>query len=146
MRPIDIQKIHVADLFIKYACQGLDIKELRAVYAVLPRWFLNDPDGKREEWRLTFQLRLQSLTAKEQAGTLGGAEKRNDAYRRCKKICLYDHHTLYAQRVVKSGVGQTYQPYDYADPIEEVETSIGIPDEILEQVLAGGDLPAAQQL
>jgi len=34
----------------KYATQGLDIVEMRAVFASLPNAFDNDGDGKKEEW------------------------------------------------------------------------------------------------
>jgi hypothetical protein len=47
----DISKIHAAELNEKYSNQGLDIREMRAVYGVLPPMFGFDGDGKKEVWR-----------------------------------------------------------------------------------------------
>ena len=46
-----IARFHSADLMVKYSFQGLDITEMRAIFAVLPAAFDNDGDGKKAEWR-----------------------------------------------------------------------------------------------
>ena len=39
--------MHAADLSSKYAYQGLDVMEMRAVFLACPDTFLNDGDGKK---------------------------------------------------------------------------------------------------
>ena len=53
-----IKKLHPADLRSRYAVAGLDIVELRAVYAVLPIAFDNDSDGSKAKWREGIRLSL----------------------------------------------------------------------------------------
>merc|ERR1719198_1243964 len=53
--PDYIHKMHSAELRSKYTHQGLDITEMRAVYAALPTVFMNDDDGKKKEWRDMFR-------------------------------------------------------------------------------------------
>lgn len=81
MDPDRISKIHAADLTNNYACQGLDIRELRAVYATLPTGFQNDNDGRKKDFRDNIRNRLFELTRKETAGTLTSSEAMNNAYR-----------------------------------------------------------------
>lgn len=45
--PEDTKRVHIADLQTKYGNQGLDIVEMRAVWANLPEEFENDGDGKK---------------------------------------------------------------------------------------------------
>jgi hypothetical protein len=51
MAPARIAKLHIADLQTKYATQGLDEVELRAVWASLPEAFENDSSGSKEAWK-----------------------------------------------------------------------------------------------
>ena len=52
-----IAKTHIADLSNKYQVQGLDISELRAVYAALPAEFENDRNGAKAQWRAAARAR-----------------------------------------------------------------------------------------
>jgi len=63
-----------------YTPTGLDIVELRAVYACLPREFANDGDGAKAAWRESVREKLVALVAKEASGSLTASEKRNSAY------------------------------------------------------------------
>ena len=75
-----LRKAHVADLRGTYTPTGLDIVELRAVYACLPREFANDGDGAKQAWREAVREKLVALVAKEASGQLTASEKRNSAY------------------------------------------------------------------
>mmetsp|Transcript_10617 Transcript_10617/g.19713 ORF Transcript_10617/g.19713 Transcript_10617/m.19713 type:complete len:1963 (-) Transcript_10617:129-6017(-) len=88
--PDDIGKIHVADLRTKYSYVGMDIVEMRAVYAALPEAFENDGDGKKKEWRDAFRQKLEEFTVKEMNSRLTNPEKRNFAYKGSDGLSLYD--------------------------------------------------------
>ena len=88
--PDDIGKIHVADLRTKYSYVGMDIVEMRAVYAALPEAFENDGDGKKKEWRDAFRQKLEEFTLKEMNGRLTNPEKRNFAYKGNEHLSIYD--------------------------------------------------------
>ena len=75
-----LRKAHVADLRGTYTPTGLDIIELRAVYACLPKEFANDGDGAKAAWREAIREKLVAMVAKEASGSLTAAEKRNSAY------------------------------------------------------------------
>jgi len=77
-----IAKIHIADLQNRYATQGLDIRETRAVYCSLPDEFLLDADGRKKQFRDNIQNRLFELTEKEKQGRLTPGEELNNAYRK----------------------------------------------------------------
>ena len=76
-----INKMHSAELRSKYQHQGLDIMEMRAVYAALPTSFLNDNDGKKKEWRDMFRQRLQDLCDRERKGSLAKQDLRHADYK-----------------------------------------------------------------
>ena len=88
--PDDIGKVHVADLRSKYSYIGLDIVEMRAVYAALPITFENDGDGKKKEWRDSFRQKLEELTSKEAGNRLTNPEKRNFAYKGHDNLAIFD--------------------------------------------------------
>ena len=44
-----ISKMHAADLCSKYAYQGLDLSEMRAVFASTPETFQNDGNGMKKK-------------------------------------------------------------------------------------------------
>ena len=75
----DISKMHAADLR-SLSHRGLDIRELRAIYAQLPLDFSADGDGKKKGWREQIKTALMALVKKEQGGTLSAREKRHPAY------------------------------------------------------------------
>lgn len=88
MHPDDIKKLHQADLRGKYANQGLDIREMRAIWCCLPSEFDNDGDGKKAEWKFNFRQKLEELTVKESEKRLSRPETRNVAYKGMNK-CVY---------------------------------------------------------
>ena len=75
-----IARIHAADLNLKYTIQGLDLTEVRAVYACLPDKFENDSDDRKEEWRAKCLSRLKEMASQQEKGTLPKSQKRNSAY------------------------------------------------------------------
>ena len=81
LEPERIKKLHPADLRGRYAAAGLDVVELRAVYAVLPETFDNDPTGDKTKWRSNIRTKLEELVNKEARGALSKAEARHAAYR-----------------------------------------------------------------
>lgn len=88
--PDDTKKVHIADLNTKYGNQGLDIIEMRAIWANLPEEFDNDGDGKKAQWRALFRQKLEELTVKEASNRLSAMEKRNPAYKGHDNLSIYD--------------------------------------------------------
>jgi len=76
-----ISKLHIADLSSRYVPQGLDIRELRAVYACLPKEFQLDSDGRKKLWRDDCRTKLAAMIEKEKNGSLGKFEQLAAAYR-----------------------------------------------------------------
>lgn len=69
-----IAKLHIAELNGKYAAAGLDLVELRAVYACLPRTgFTNDPTGQKAQYKATVRDRLKELVTAAAARASGGS-------------------------------------------------------------------------
>ena len=83
MEPDEIDALHFTELDTKYWSYGLDIVEMRAVYAQLPDKFSSelDLDGKKAQWLANFRDVLVDLSAEEQAGTLSDARTRHVCYR-----------------------------------------------------------------
>ena len=81
VQPEFIARIHVADLSMKYSIQGLDLVELRAVWAALPDKFENDNDERKAQWRSKCLDRLKELVASESKGDILPQIKRNGVYR-----------------------------------------------------------------
>ena len=102
-----LRKAHVADLRGTYTPTGLDIVELRAVYACLPKEFANDGDGAKAAWRENVREKLVAMVAKEASGQLTPAEKRNSAYQH-----LPDFVRLFPSEACDEG----WRP-DAADPL-----------------------------
>uniref|UniRef100_A0A7S3K3I4 Uncharacterized protein n=1 Tax=Aureoumbra lagunensis TaxID=44058 RepID=A0A7S3K3I4_9STRA len=109
LHPDDIAKIHAADLTHTYASSGLDIIELRAMYAVLPASFDADPDGKKAKWRDAVRDKLKGLETRESAGTLTKNEIRAGAY--ANTSGPFDPHEAVQRRSFV-----TSQAYDKEDP------------------------------
>jgi hypothetical protein len=66
-----IAKLHAADLVCKFAFNGLDLRETRALYAAMPpNGFQNDGDGRKAEWGYRLREKLKGMTAKETANGL----------------------------------------------------------------------------
>jgi len=79
--PERIAKLHPADLRGRYAVTGLDIEETRAVYAVLPASFDNDPSGDKTRWRAQIRTKLEEFVDREARQALTTSEARHAAYR-----------------------------------------------------------------
>ncbi len=79
--PDDVKKVHIADLQAKYSNQGLDVQEMRAVWAEMPEVFDLDSDGKKAQWRSFFSTKLRELTEKEAQGKLNRNELQAPAWK-----------------------------------------------------------------
>ncbi len=79
--PDDVKKVHIADLQAKYSNQGLDVQEMRAIWAAIPQVFDLDSDGKKAQWRSFFSTKLRELTEKEAQGKLTRNELRAPAWK-----------------------------------------------------------------
>mmetsp|Transcript_199 Transcript_199/g.249 ORF Transcript_199/g.249 Transcript_199/m.249 type:complete len:116 (+) Transcript_199:355-702(+) len=80
LTPEDVDKTHDRDFLSKFSYVGLDLIELRAVYACLPGNFVNDPDSSKHRWRLQVREKLYKMTEKERKGMLGPEERRHLVY------------------------------------------------------------------
>ncbi|GBG25368.1 Hypothetical Protein FCC1311_015862 [Hondaea fermentalgiana] len=80
LTPEEVSKIHYGDLTNQYSPSALDIIEQRAVYAVIPEEFLNDPTGDKAKWRVNIKEKLAELITKEEKNSLRPNEKRHSAY------------------------------------------------------------------
>ena len=113
--PDTSRKIHIVDLNM-YSNQGLDITEMRAVYACLPPEFDLDGDGKKAEWRGNFGRKLNELIRNEstvRGSGLCDAELRHSAYKEAE---------LELKRRAEENAknGGTAEPY-YFDPTLQLE-------------------------
>ena len=66
-----------ADLMVKYSPQGLDIVEMRGIWAMVPKTFNNDGDGKKKDWRDAFKQKLRNMGKKADSGNLDKGELRH---------------------------------------------------------------------
>lgn len=62
MHELDIQRLHYVDLIGKFSSHGLDLRELRAVWAALPNKFENDPQGEKRRWKQELFHKLEEQT------------------------------------------------------------------------------------
>lgn len=76
----DIANVHIADLKYKYSFIGLDIIELRALYACLPDKFEHDPKNEKENWKNSLIQSLKDMENQEKNGRLPKRLIRNSAY------------------------------------------------------------------
>lgn len=86
MNIIDIEKIHEVELMGRFnpVAQQLDIVELAAIYACIPDKFLNDPSGRKTEWRTNLENALKDMDKLRQSGSLLGSKARNMVYKKMK--------------------------------------------------------------
>ena len=75
-----ILQIHVADLRFAYSFTGLDIVEMRALFACMPEEFDNDPTQQKALWLADLKQRLCDMLAQEKNNTLPKRLIRNPAY------------------------------------------------------------------
>jgi hypothetical protein len=78
----DLQKLHEAMLLGRFNPDGqnLDIVELAAVYAALPETFLNDPFGKKIQWKEKIEESLKKMVTDKQNGQLSKSKERFSGY------------------------------------------------------------------
>ena len=102
--PRDVAKLHSADLYAtRYNYMGLDLTEMRAVYAVLPKEFELDGDGRKSEWRSAFRNKLFELTRQEAQHGLLPHQKRHSAYTKHAGLTpLFDGTTTVRAMAVKA--------------------------------------------
>tara|TARA_B100001769_G_scaffold271521_1_gene264432 strand:+ start:3258 stop:4193 length:936 start_codon:yes stop_codon:yes gene_type:complete len=81
----DIANVHIADLKFKYSFTGLDIIELRALYACLPDKFEHDPKNEKENWKNSLIQSIKDIENQEKNGTLPKRLIRNSAYNNTNK-------------------------------------------------------------
>lgn len=84
----EISKLHFADLQYKFSNVGLDIIELKALYACLPDEFMFDHNNKKQIWKKDIIERLKELTNQEKMNKLPKKYVRNYCYLQsteCKK-------------------------------------------------------------
>lgn len=93
MPPMDIHRIHVADLLnnFNHQSQNLDIVEYAALHAAVPAVLNYDGrSGKKARWRISLEEALKELYKKMRTGNLVESKKRNPVYRnqlgRCEII------------------------------------------------------------
>jgi hypothetical protein len=101
---VDIERLHEADLMNKFNFQGqnLDIIEVAALYAAIPKKLWNDPTGKKMMWRNMLEKSLQDMMEEEKKETLTKAKKRHPAYQ--NQLPLYgDRDTLHELTNIVSG-------------------------------------------
>jgi len=131
-------KIHAVDLHNKYSTQGLDLAELRAVWASLPRdGFKNDADGRKDEWRVKVLDQLRELVKKEQRGELRPTLRRALPYTRYQQFKLQEQtlitQLLQQQQRKQSQAdqrGRSLSGDNYDDDDKDGSFS-GIPSEIM---------------
>lgn len=102
--PRDVAKLHSADLYAtRYNYLGLDLTEMRAVYAVLPKEFELDGDGKKLEWRSAFRKKLFDLTRQDAQNGLMPHQKRHSSYTKHAGLTpLFDGTTTVKAMAVKA--------------------------------------------
>lgn len=80
MNPNEIAPIHLADLRFKYSFTGLDLIEMRALYACMPEKFEHDDTGEKMQWLSSVREKLSDMINQEKNNTLISRLKRNSAY------------------------------------------------------------------
>ena len=81
MHADDIAQLHTADLQNAFVAHGLDLTELRAVFAAVPAELSNDPTGEKNGWREDLRTKLRTMTT---ARELRPNEMRKPAYHGAK--------------------------------------------------------------
>lgn len=81
----DISRIHIADLLHRFNPQavGMDIVEVAAIYAVIPKQFQYDPDHAKQQWRGNVESLLKQMLAEFKEGTISDSRIRNPVYDQC---------------------------------------------------------------
>jgi len=79
VHPEDIARMHPA-MLRSCTSNGLDLIELRAVFAALPEVMMNDGSGEKRAWVEGFQSALEAMTKAEAADTLPKRQLRHPCY------------------------------------------------------------------
>lgn len=84
MNAWDIERIHEVELMGRFnpVAQGLDIVEMAAIYTSIPEKFINDPTGRKSEWRNNFETSLKEMDKKRRNNALKGNALRNPVYKK----------------------------------------------------------------
>ena len=80
MDPNQIALTHLADLRFKYSFAGLDLIEMRALYACMPEKFEHDDTGEKMQWLSSVREKLSDMINHDKNNTLISRLKRNQAY------------------------------------------------------------------
>ena len=75
----DMKELHYQELDTNYWYYGLDLRELRAVYSVIPKGFANG-DEKKQQWTEAIRERIDELNKKDANGRLGMTEWMHPCY------------------------------------------------------------------
>eukprot|EP01043_Picozoa_sp_COSAG02_P062020 COSAG02_NODE_8458_length_2565_cov_2.719789_2_plen_823_part_01 len=89
MDPADMKELHYQELDANYWYHGLDLRELRAVYSVIPKDFAGG-DPMKQQWRDAIRERIDELDKKDRRGRLGLTEWMHPCY------LATDHRILHA--------------------------------------------------
>jgi hypothetical protein len=84
--------------------QGLDIVELAAIFACVPEKFVNDPTGKKNQWRLNLENALREMDKQRQEGKLPASKARNPCYKKQVIAPFMHRKTMRINEVVLSGL------------------------------------------
>ena len=102
MDPNQIALTHLADLRFKYSFAGLDIIEMRALYACMPEKFEHDDTGEKMQWLSSIREKLSDLINQDKNNTLISRLKRNSAYLDKKEPIKFKKINLNAQNNQKN--------------------------------------------
>ena len=97
MDPNQIALTHLADLRFKYSFAGLDLIEMRALYACMPEKFEHDDTGEKMQWLSSIREKLSDLINHDKNNTLISRLKRNSAYLDKKEPIKFKKINLNAQ-------------------------------------------------
>lgn len=95
----------MADFRSKYAYDGLDLVEMRAIWYNLPEWdvYSSNPLEKgKAEWKDGFKAKLDEMSYKEAKGTLPPQFCRHPAYDDCVLLHTFDPHVELRPRFHRS--------------------------------------------
>lgn len=108
MRVVDIERVHEADLMGRFnpIAQNLDIVELAAIFAAVPEKFLNDPSGRKAQWRQNLENALREMDKQRQTNSLPPSRARNPAYKKQKVAPFVHRKTLKIVEAAQSSLSK----------------------------------------
>ena len=108
MDPNQIALTHLADLRFKYSFAGLDLIEMRALYACMPEKFEHDDTGEKMQWLSSIREKLSDMINQDKNNTLISRLKRNNAYSEKKEQKIIKKINLNAQNNQKNNKKLTF--------------------------------------